>query len=137
VVAANGLGVEEFWKTLLEGCSGVGPITLFDASKLPNRIAAEVKNFDPSLHVPGNIKWKRLARHTQFALAALDMALIDAGLADAPVFRRPVCVAIGVSTSAIDVVEVAASGVRQGGRGPAEPLARLGFPTPCRGGNAG
>jgi len=100
---------------------GVGPLTLFDASKLPTRIAAEVKDFDPKIHLPGNVKWKRLARHTQFALAAMDMAMNDAGLSDAPVFRRPICIAIGVSTSAIEVVEVAAQGVRQGAEGMLSP----------------
>ena len=47
VVAANGIGVDAFWRTLVEGRSGVGPITLFDASQLSIRIAAEVKGFDP------------------------------------------------------------------------------------------
>jgi 3-oxoacyl-[acyl-carrier-protein] synthase II len=114
VVAANGIGLGAFWQSVVAGRSGVGPITLFDASKLPNRIAAEVKDFNPALRLPGNVKWKRLARHTQFALSALDMAMADAGLADAPVFHRPVCVAIGVSTSAIEVVEIAAQSVREG-----------------------
>jgi 3-oxoacyl-[acyl-carrier-protein] synthase II len=115
VVAANGIGVGEFWRTLVEGQSGVGPITLFDASQLPIRIAAEVKGFDPEIHLPAGIKWKRMARHTKFALAALDMAMIDAALADAVADAvRPVMVSIGVSSSAIEVVEVAAHGVRQG-----------------------
>jgi len=115
VVAANGIGVPDFWGTMTEGRSGVGPITLFDASKLPNRIAAEVRGFDPKIHMPASVKWKRMARHTQFALAALDMAVADAGLGDTMADAvRPVSVTIGVSTSAIEVVEVAVHGVRQG-----------------------
>lgn len=115
VVAANGIGLEAFWKTLTEGCSGVGPITLFDASKFPNRIAAEVKGFDPARHLPVSAKWKRMARHTQFALSALDMALADAALGDSLTRgERPVSVAIGVSTSAIEVVQGVAY-VVQGG----------------------
>ena len=46
VLAANGIGKEEFWSSLIAGRSGVGPITLFDASRHPCQIAGEVKNFD-------------------------------------------------------------------------------------------
>jgi 3-oxoacyl-(acyl-carrier-protein) synthase len=110
-VAANGIGVPAFWDSLVQGRSGAGPITLFNASSLRHRIAAEVKGFDPRLHLPEGVKWKRLARHTQFALAAMDMALRDAGLTAAQLDpERPVCVAIGVSTSAIEIVEIAAQG---------------------------
>ncbi len=114
VVAANGIGEADFWRTLSEGLSGVGPITLFDASKLANRIAAEVKGFDPKRHLPASVKWKRMARHTQFALAALDMALADAALGDTlAVSVRPVSVIMGVSTSAIELVEMVAQGLLQ------------------------
>jgi 3-oxoacyl-[acyl-carrier-protein] synthase II len=115
IVAANGVGVPDFWRTLIEGRSGVGPITLFDASKFPCRIAAEVKGFDPKSHMPASAKWKRMARHTQFALAALDMALADAALGEAATANvRPVSVIMGVSTSAIEVVQGVAYIVQQG-----------------------
>jgi len=109
IVAANGIGVVDFWRTLIERQSGVGPITLFDASKFPNRIAAEVKGFDPSRHLPSTVKWKRLPRQTLLALSALDMALADAGLADGNLLKavRPVHVLMGVSTSSIEVLEEA------------------------------
>ena len=56
-IAVTGLGlisplgndVDSFWNALLKGESGVGAVTDFDASALESRIAAEVKNFDPSL----------------------------------------------------------------------------------------
>ena len=114
VVAANGIGVADYWRTLIAGQSGVGPITLFDASKLATRIAAEVKGFDPKRHLPASVKWKRMARHTQFALAALDMALADAGLGDTLATSvRPVSVMIGVSSSAVQMVEMVAQGLLQ------------------------
>ncbi len=122
VVAANGIGVTDFWRTLTEGVSGVGPITLFDASKFPNRIAAEVKGFDPQHLFPATVKWKRMGRHTQFALAALDMALADAALGPAlSASPRPVSVAIGVSTSAIEVVQGVAYIVQDGDSGRVRP----------------
>ena len=121
-VAANGIGVPAFWDSLVQGRSGTGPITLFDASSLRHRIAAEVKGFDPHQHLPAGVKWKRLARHTQFALSALDMALQDAGLTAAQLNpARPVFVAIGVSTSAIEIVEIAAHGWHTGNTGKLKP----------------
>ena len=42
-----GNNIEEFWKNLVDGKSGVAPITRFDASGFDTRFAAEVKNFDP------------------------------------------------------------------------------------------
>lgn len=106
VLAPNGTGLEEFWSSLLQGQSGIGPITLFDARELTSRIAGEVKNFDPLDHIEPELKPKRMARHTQLAYAAAMMALRDAGLqireSDLP---SPTPVVIGVSTSAMDIME--------------------------------
>lgn len=116
IVAPNGIGITDFWKTLTAGHSGVGPITLFDASKLKSRIAAEVKNFNPEIHLPVEVKWKRVPRQAQFALSALDMAMADAGLATEKLLTsiRPVNIFIGVSTSAIEVVEDVANDIFKG-----------------------
>ncbi len=106
VLAPNGTGLKAFWKSLVAGESGIGPITLFDASRHPSRIAGEVKNFDPLDYMPAAWKPRRMARHTQMAYAASQMALGDAGLdfkKEKLVNILPVC--IGVSTSALDVIE--------------------------------
>jgi 3-oxoacyl-[acyl-carrier-protein] synthase II len=81
IVAPNGIGKDAFWKTLVLGESGIGPITRFDASRLRSRIAGEVKNFDPN-QIPSAVRLKvrRKARHTQFAMAATAMALEDASI---------------------------------------------------------
>jgi 3-oxoacyl-(acyl-carrier-protein) synthase len=113
VVAPNGIGVDAFWSALVEGRSGIVPISLFDASKLRTRIAGEVREFDPHRHLPPDVKWRRMARHTQFALAAMEMALHDAGLTKQDFAACQACVTMGVSTSAIEIVETAADGVRQ------------------------
>lgn len=75
-----GLTVEEFWRNMTHGVSGVGPITLFDASDLPSRIGAEVKGFDPRNYMDLK-ETRRCHRSAQFALAAARQALADAGLA--------------------------------------------------------
>jgi len=106
VLAPNGIGLEQYWQSLLDGRSGIGPITLFDASDLKSQIAGEVKNFDPTAYIEPELKPKRMARHTQLAYAATIMAFQDAGL-DVQDLRlpSPTPVIIGVSTSAIDVIE--------------------------------
>ncbi len=106
VVAPNGIGLERFWQSILDGRSGIGPITHFDPVGLKSRIAGEVKGFDPSDYIEPELKPKRMARHTQFAYAATMMALEDAGLEfkDLP-SDGPIPVVIGVSTSALDIIE--------------------------------
>jgi len=74
-----GLTVEEFWANLTAGVSGVDYITLFDASNLPVRIAAEVKDFDPTKYMDFKTA-RRFSRPAQFAVAASKMAIEDAAL---------------------------------------------------------
>ena len=106
VLAPNGIGLEAFWESLLQCRSGIGPITLFDASKFKTRIAGEIKGFDPAEYIEPELKPKRMARHTQLAYAATMMALKDAGLEMNNLsLPSPTPVVIGVSTSAIDVIE--------------------------------
>ncbi|HYY13121.1 MAG TPA: beta-ketoacyl-[acyl-carrier-protein] synthase family protein [Chthoniobacterales bacterium] len=105
ILAPNGNGLEAFWKSLLAGESGVGPITLFDASEFKSRIAGEVKNFDPLEYMPTEWKPHRMARHTKLAYAATRMALKHADLdpGDHRTTVLPIC--IGVSTGGFDVME--------------------------------
>lgn len=74
-----GLNVEEYWEGLVNGQSGFGPITLFDASAYPSKVAAEVKNFDPEKYMPIK-RVDRTSRCIQFAIAATKMAIESARL---------------------------------------------------------
>ena len=74
-----GTGTETFWRALLDGVSGVGPITHFDASEYSTRIAAEVRDFDPEEYVERK-EAKRMDRFVQLAVAASKLAVEDAGL---------------------------------------------------------
>lgn len=82
-VTPIGIGVSNYWKSLISGECGVGRITRFDASDLPVQIAAELKNFDPTAYMP-----KQLARtmdpFMQFAFIAAEQALQDCKLEIAP-----------------------------------------------------
>lgn len=124
VLAPNGTGLEAFWKSLLEGKSGIGPITLFDATGYKSRIAGEVKNFDPLDYIEPELKPKRMARHTQLAYAATMMAIRDAGLEiNESDFPSPTPVVIGVSTSAMDIIERSISDCESRGSNAMSPTA--------------
>jgi 3-oxoacyl-[acyl-carrier-protein] synthase II len=79
VVSPVGIGVEETWGALVAGKSGIGPITLFDASTFPTRIAGEVKGFDAAKFMDRK-EVRRNDRFIHFALAAAQMAVQDSGL---------------------------------------------------------
>ena len=78
-VTCLGLDTPTTWRNLVQGCSGIGPITQFDASHLPVRIAGEVRGFDPLQHVDGK-EARRMSRCSHFAIAAAREALADAGI---------------------------------------------------------
>src|SRR5438046_2266272 len=70
---------EALWKACLSGCSGVAPITGFDATGYATRFAAEVKDWDPSPYMDKK-EARRMDRFVQFASGAAQMALQDSGL---------------------------------------------------------
>jgi beta-ketoacyl-acyl-carrier-protein synthase II len=74
-----GLNVDETWQNVVNGVSGVGPITLFDASNLQVKIAAEVKGFDPEKYMDAR-EARRRDRFEQFGAAAAKEALESSGL---------------------------------------------------------
>ncbi len=74
-----GNSVSEFWQACVEGKSGIGYVTQFDASDYPSRIAGEVKGFDPLDHMDRR-EARRMSRFSQFAVAASRQALQAAEL---------------------------------------------------------
>ena len=78
-VTPVGNDVDTFWANLTAGVSGVGPITLFDASDLEVRIAAEVKDFDPRDWMDFK-QARRMSRFSQLAVAAARQAIDASGL---------------------------------------------------------
>lgn len=81
VISPVGNDVETFWESLVNGQSGVERVTLFDASAFPTQIAAEVKDWDPTPWIERK-EARRMSRSGQFAVAAAQQAMKDAGLAD-------------------------------------------------------
>lgn len=80
VVSPLGCDIDRTWKNVLENQSGVGPITLFDASNFPCRIAAEVRNFHINEYIKNYKFIKILNRSAQFGVSAAQMAIEDANL---------------------------------------------------------
>src|SRR5215470_6858425 len=115
-VAITGLGlvtpvgneVPSTWKSLLTGKSGGAPISLFDASGFPVRIASEVKGFDP-LAAIGDRKLLKLAnRSHSFALAAAEQALTDAGIRPTHETGERWGCAVGTGMMGVDFAELTA-----------------------------
>ena len=79
VVAPNGLGAEDFWKATVDSRSGIDVLTRFDSSKYPARLAGQVHDFVAKEHIPKKLL-PQTDISTQFALAAADWALSDAGV---------------------------------------------------------
>lgn len=78
LITPCGTGVDKSWKALADGKSGIGPITLFDASMMQTRFAGEVRDFVPENFMDRK-QVRRLDRYQQFALAAAEMAMVDSG----------------------------------------------------------
>ncbi|OGW84472.1 MAG: beta-ketoacyl-[acyl-carrier-protein] synthase II [Omnitrophica bacterium RIFCSPHIGHO2_02_FULL_46_11] len=79
VLAPNGKTIDEFWKALVSGISGVNSITAFDATDYEVKVAAEVKNFDPANYVLPGI-YRKMDRFAQLGVCAAKMAIDDADL---------------------------------------------------------
>ena len=104
LVSPLGLTTSATWQGLLAGASGVGPITLFDASQFACRIAAEVKGFDPLAFVERK-DLKKMGRFIQLALAAATEAMHHAGLTPGTVDPQRMGVHIGSGIGGFDVIE--------------------------------
>ncbi len=79
VIAANGQDLETFWKTIRNGESAAAPLTRFDCSKIPSKVGAEIRKFDPSRYI--NPKHaKRLDLSLQYSVSAACQAARDAGI---------------------------------------------------------
>ena len=92
------------WQALLAGKPGVGPITHFDTTQFPVRIAAEVKGFDP-------LQWiekkdvKKMDPFIHYAIAAADFAMKSAGLVITPELQPKVGVHIGSGIGGFSTIE--------------------------------
>ena len=79
VLSPVGLTLDTYWKALCDGQSGIGPITKFDVSAFPAKIAAELKEFNAADYIDRK-EVRRMDENVQYAVIAAQMALADSGL---------------------------------------------------------
>jgi 3-oxoacyl-[acyl-carrier-protein] synthase II len=104
IISPLGVTKDKFWEALVQGKSGVRPISRFDASGFRTRIAAEVLDFDPEAYMDKK-EARRMDRCTQFAVAAARLALEDAGLAPGQADPDRVGVVLGCGIGGIETFE--------------------------------
>lgn len=114
LISAAGIGTEESWKSVLAGQSGVATVTRFDVSAFACRIAAEVKGFDPLQFVEKK-DLKKMGLFIQYALAATEFAIRQAGLKITPEIAERTGVYIGSGIGGFDVIEREHTALLEGG----------------------
>ena len=103
-VTPIGVGVNEFWGNLCSGKSGIGEITRFDTTDFPVKIAAEVRNFDPTEYIEVK-EVKKMDTFIHYAIAAADMCMKDAGLDIDDSNRDRIGVIVGSGIGGLPAIE--------------------------------
>jgi 3-oxoacyl-[acyl-carrier-protein] synthase II len=104
VITSIGIGCEQFWKALLAGSSGVGPVEAFDTSDFPAHLGAEVKTFEPERYVLHRLP-TQIDRASQFAIAAARLAVCDAALPISDSEADDIGIVVGTTSGEPRVIE--------------------------------
>ena len=99
-----GIGKDNFWNSLIEGKSGIGYITKFNAENHDSKIAAEVSDFNP-LDFLDKKEAKRMDKFAQFAVAATSLALKDGNIDLDSLNREKIGTIIGSGIGGIETLE--------------------------------
>ena len=121
LVCALGIGTEESWRNLVAGCSGIAPITHFDATGFDCKIAGEVKNFDPFQWIEKK-ELKKMARFIQIALAGADFAVRSANWKPEDSNLDEVGVYVSSGIGGFDIIEREHGKLLNGGPGKISPF---------------
>ena len=121
-VTPVGNTVDEAWRNVVAGNSGIGPVTQFDAADLPCRIAGEVRDFAPRDYMDYK-ESRRMSRASQLATAAGRMALDDAGLAGGLPDPERTGVAVGAGVGGFERADAQLTTYRTSGLSRVNPFA--------------
>ncbi|MBN8736733.1 MAG: beta-ketoacyl-ACP synthase II [Xanthomonadales bacterium] len=114
IVSPVGNDVATAWRNVVDGNSGIGPISHFDASAFPTRIAGEVKNFDPAQYIPAK-DIKKMDVFIHYGVAAGTDALKDSGLEITEANAPRIGVAVGAGIGGIASIERTTQAYYEGG----------------------
>jgi 3-oxoacyl-[acyl-carrier-protein] synthase II len=114
IISPVGIGVVEAWRNILEGRSGIGRITRFDASGFPSQIAGEVKGFDVTKYLSGK-EARRYDTFIHYGLVATMEAVKDAGLEGFTGDKERIGVCIGSGIGGLPMIEETHNHYLQGG----------------------
>jgi 3-oxoacyl-[acyl-carrier-protein] synthase II len=130
-VTPLGLSVEETWKNLLAGKSGIAPIHIFDARTFPTTFAAQVRDFDVGAYVKDAQVYAKVGRNIRFTMAAGRMAMEDASLLGTAYDPVRFGIYLGSGEGVLDFMTLA-TGIAQGtgddGEVSTQEFAKFGFP---------
>jgi 3-oxoacyl-[acyl-carrier-protein] synthase II len=104
MVTPVGLDTEKTWNGLINGESGIGPITQFDDKTIPTQIAGEIHGFDPALYIDQK-EIKKMDRFIHLAIAASQMAMDDSGLKITPENAERVGVIVSAGMGGLPAIE--------------------------------
>jgi len=121
VITPLGCDVDVFWRHLLDGKSGIGPITRFDTTDFDCKIGGEARDFAPEKFMPVK-EVRRADRFTQFAVGASKMAVADAGLDLNIQDRNRIGVLIGSGIGGMETIENQARALFEKGPGRVSPF---------------
>lgn len=121
LVSPLGVGTEATWSALMAGVSGIGPITRFDVSGYPARIAGEISDFD-ALQFVEKKEVKKMDLFTQYALAAASFAVEDSGLTIDEENADRVGVIVGSGIGGLPFIEAMHRKVLENGPGRISPF---------------
>jgi 3-oxoacyl-[acyl-carrier-protein] synthase II len=96
VVSSVGIGKNEFWKSIIDGKSGISEVTSFDTSAFRCNKGGEVKNFNPQDFIPKR-KIRFLGKASQLAIAGSSLALSDANFSFKNIPKSKIGVMIGIT----------------------------------------
>ncbi len=104
VISSIGIGKDAFWEGLLQGRSGISPVTAFDTTDHFTHNGGEMKNFKPVEFIPEE-KIHVLSRASQLALASARLAVIDARLSPIEMSNSRIGACIGITSGSIQIIE--------------------------------
>jgi 3-oxoacyl-[acyl-carrier-protein] synthase II len=131
LITPIGTGVDAFWDSLRSGRAGIRRITQFDPAPLTSQIAGEVPDFDPAQYI-NRKEARRMSRASQFAVAAAQLAVQDAGLTIDDSNREDIGVLIASGASSPSESEAMVRDYDRGGFGKINPFHVTGSLPTCR-----